>query len=83
MGIAEKDAARGQAVQVRRLRLGMTVHAPDPIVQVVNGDHEHVRPAGLGSQNRRCSQQQSRKECPAQFSNRRTGTPTPRQRRHW
>ena len=44
MSIAEERAARGQAIQVRCLRLGMSSQAADPVIQVVNGDEEDVRP---------------------------------------
>ena len=47
MGVGKEHATLGQPVDVGGLGLGMTLHATDPVVQVVDGDEEGV---GLGSQ---------------------------------
>ena len=45
--VGEEHAPIGKAVDVRRLRLRVAAQAADPVVQVVNGDEEDVRPVGL------------------------------------
>ena len=43
LGAPEGDAAACEAVDVRRLRLGMAAEDADPIVEVVDRDDEDVR----------------------------------------
>jgi len=45
VGVGEEDATFGEGVDVRGLHLGMALQAPDPIVEIVDGDEEDV---GLG-----------------------------------
>ena len=42
IGVAEQHAARGETVQIRRLRLRMPAEAADPVVEVVERNEEHV-----------------------------------------
>jgi hypothetical protein len=39
MGIGKEDTALGQAVNMRRLGLGMSSQATDPVIQVIDGNH--------------------------------------------
>ena len=48
MSVREQRAAPRQAVDVRRPRLRMSAQAPDPIVEVVDGDEQDVRPPFRG-----------------------------------
>ncbi len=43
MGILEKYALLGEAVDVWGLRVGVAIEAADPVVQVVNCDEKHIR----------------------------------------
>ena len=54
MRVEEQGAAFGKSSQVGRLRLRMTVHASDPIVQIVDGKKEDIRLLG-GNNAMRCS----------------------------
>ena len=45
MGLLEKDALLCERINVRRLRLGMPTKAANPVVQIVDGDEQDVRPA--------------------------------------
>ena len=47
MGVGEEHPGGGQAVEVRGLGLRMTAQRADPVVQVIDGDEQHVR-LGLG-----------------------------------
>ena len=42
VGVGEESAAGGQPVHVRRLNLRMTLEAADPVVQIVDGDHQDI-----------------------------------------
>lgn len=44
VGVGERGAAGGEAVEVRGERLRVAVQVADPVVEVVDGDEEHVRP---------------------------------------
>lgn len=44
MGLLEKDALLCERINVRRLRLGMPTKAANPVVQIVDGDEQDVRP---------------------------------------
>ncbi len=43
MGVSEQNASFREPIDVRRFRLRVPSKDPDPIVQIVNGDKEHVR----------------------------------------
>ena len=32
-----------QGINVRRLRIGVTTEIPDPVILIINRDHEHIR----------------------------------------
>lgn len=42
MGVREKNPVRGKTVKVRSQGLGMTSHAANPIVEIVDGDKENI-----------------------------------------
>ena len=44
MSLLEKDALLCERINVRCLRLGMPTKAANPVVQVVDGDEQDVRP---------------------------------------
>ena len=46
MGLLEKDALLCQLVDVWCLRLGMSSKTTNPVVQIVDGDEQHVRSLG-------------------------------------
>ena len=63
MGVAEERAAPSQPIDVWRLRLGMPSKAPDPIIEVVDGNEKNVRSingmeggGGVGQQNEETEQ---------------------------
>jgi hypothetical protein len=44
VGIREEDAPRREFVQMRGVSLGMSLQAPQPVVQIINCDEEDLRP---------------------------------------
>ena len=49
MGLFKENALLRERINVRRLRLGMSSEAADPIVQIVDSDEQNVRPVdGVG-----------------------------------
>ena len=44
MGIGKQLAAGGEPIQVGRPGLRMPAHAPDPIIQIVDGDKQNIGP---------------------------------------
>ncbi len=48
MGVEKAGAARGQPIQMRRLRQGVAAQVADPVVLVVDGDEQDVRSCGRG-----------------------------------
>lgn len=42
VGVAEKDAAFGETIQVGREGLRMSAHATDPVIEIVQGDEKDV-----------------------------------------
>ena len=43
MGVGEKCAPGGEAIDVGGLSLGMTAEATDPVIEIVDGDEQDVR----------------------------------------
>ena len=50
--VGERRPARRELVHVRRYHLRVAAERPDPVVQVVDGDEQHVRPLGAASDRR-------------------------------
>ena len=42
MGVGEENTALGQPVYIGRFCVWMAVQAPDPVIQIINGDEEDV-----------------------------------------
>ena len=59
MRVRKNRAPRGQAVHVRCLRLRMPLQRPDPIVEIIDGDEEHVRLVGCVANQRGEAKQES------------------------
>jgi hypothetical protein len=62
VGVREEDPARGEAVEIRGEGLGMPAEAPDPVIQVIEGDEENVGFAFLCCGYRRESAQEEEGE---------------------
>ena len=59
VGIEEIDPSSGQSVDVRGLSLWVSVHRPDPVVEIIDGDEEDVGLfGGLGRRSRRLREKQ-------------------------
>jgi len=43
MCVRERGSSSGKLIDVRRERIGMTSHIADPIVLIIDRDHEDVR----------------------------------------
>ena len=48
MSLLEEDSLASQLVDVGSLRLGMSSEATNPVVQVIDGDEQNVRPVDRG-----------------------------------
>lgn len=48
VGVGEQQPAAGEAIQVRGLDVRMATEAADPVVHVVDDDHQHVGPQRVG-----------------------------------
>jgi hypothetical protein len=44
MGIGKKNATIREAINVRRVSLGMPAQTADPIIEIINRDEQDVRP---------------------------------------
>ena len=44
MGVGEQHAAGRQPIDIRCLRLRMSAEATNPIVEIIDGDEQHVGP---------------------------------------
>ena len=42
MSIGKKHSTLGQSINVRRASLRVTTQATDPVVEIIDGDKEHV-----------------------------------------
>lgn len=49
MRVAEQHASRSKSVDVRGERLRVSLQTADPVVQIVNSDHQHIGRPVTGS----------------------------------
>ena len=47
MSIGKKHSTLGQSIDVRRTRLRVTIQATNPVVEVIDGDKEHIDLVGV------------------------------------
>ncbi|MDG1241531.1 MAG: hypothetical protein P8P52_03105 [Opitutae bacterium] len=45
MSIRKQNTSLRQSVDIRRLHLRVPAHATDPVIQIVNRNQQHIRPA--------------------------------------
>ena len=48
MSVCKEGAAFGQSIHVRRLNLGVSAEWSDPVVKIVDRDHQYIRSRGVG-----------------------------------
>ena len=71
VGPPERDAAAGERVDVRRERLRVSVEDADPVVQIVDRDHQNVRAVGARLSTIRATRGQgAESQAPEQFPSR-------------
>ena len=61
MRIGEQHPALCQSIQMRRMHPAASSHAIDPIIQVINGNKQHIRPIRRRSERRQHEQQVGKK----------------------
>jgi hypothetical protein len=42
MCVVKKHAPSGKPIDIRSLRLWVTAHTPDPVIQVIDRDEQHI-----------------------------------------
>ncbi|MEZ5392613.1 MAG: hypothetical protein R2724_06955 [Bryobacterales bacterium] len=61
--VGEQRAARSEPVDVRRAGVGVPVHAADPVVEIVDGDHQDI--GVIGGEERRGGENEGEQEAGA------------------
>ena len=62
MGVGKQHAAGGEPIKIRSVNALSAAHTVDPVIQVINGDEQHVGPAwrlGAGGSDTREQQGES------------------------
>ena len=53
MGVGKQHAAGGEPIKIRSVNALSAAHAVDPVIQVIDGDEEHIRAFGREAVDRR------------------------------